>query len=426
MRKRMTAFRYIALLIFVSACFSSDVRLVDPGNLTTDSGDVQKSNLLVTVEVDSGLANALGWTGARVPDAEVVVRRGPRDEDWDTLFTDQSGEADFGKLIPGQFQVWARRQLSQTEMTQAAQAGWDVRALGGGFRTAAGGKAAQINLGLSPDEPGSLVISEFAYRAASPPALHEEYNFGGFIEIYNNSDSTTYLDGMVIGNAWTLTRDYSPSWPCSEHAIYRVDPDGLWTLWFEAFPGSGNEYPIQPGEAVVVATDAIDHSALYPGLLDLTDADFEFFGPADVDNPSVPNMIDLSGLVMWGGHGLYFSSLEPVVFLARPVIREQLPSVRPHNQAPWFRIPTEKILDVATFRASQETIDESKECSRMVHFGFDHLEARFTERYPPEVTPKLSMQRYVLLDLAGRLILQDTRTTAADFWEAPFSPGRVP
>ncbi len=123
---------------------------------------------------------------------------------------------------------------------------------------------------------------------------------------------------------------------------------------------------------------------------------------------------------------MYFDRLDAVVFLAQPVSREDLPSARPDDQATWVRIPTEKILDVATFRISAEVGDESNECSRMVHADFDRLEARFTEHYPPHVTPKLSMHRHVLQDLAGRLILQDTRTTAADFWEAPFSPGRVP
>lgn len=46
-----------------------------------------------------------------------------------------------------------------------------------------------------------------------------------------------------------------------------------------AFPGSGGEHPILPGEVKVVATSAIDHTPVHPDLFDLSSADFEIRGP---------------------------------------------------------------------------------------------------------------------------------------------------
>lgn len=54
---------------------------------------------------------------------------------------------------------------------------------------------------------------------------------------------------------------------------------------------TGREYPILPGQLVVVAADAINHS-LYARAVDLSGADWEFFNPlgSDYDVPGVPNV----------------------------------------------------------------------------------------------------------------------------------------
>ena len=73
------------------------------------------------------------------------------------------------------------------------------------------------------------------------------------------------------------------------------DIDGV-TYIFQ-FPGSPGEtnHPIRPGQFMVLAVDAVDHKALFPGSVDLSRADWEFynqFSPEDIDNPSVPNLIN--------------------------------------------------------------------------------------------------------------------------------------
>jgi hypothetical protein len=80
-------------------------------------------------------------------------------------------------------------------------------------------------------------------------------------------------------------------------------------------PGTGTQYPVKPGESIVLAQTAINHKSPFTGsdgktisvrdpslTIDLSGADFEtYYAPflpkplaSDVDNPSVPNVDVLS------------------------------------------------------------------------------------------------------------------------------------
>ena len=64
------------------------------------------------------------------------------------------------------------------------------------------------------------------------------------------------------------------------------------------FPGSGRDYPIQPGKEVVVAINAINHKEFNSKSIDLSSANFEIYDESsnpnfsDTDNPNVPNLIN--------------------------------------------------------------------------------------------------------------------------------------
>ncbi len=358
-------------------------QLVDPGTAPGEPGDVPKPGLSMTLMLDSaslGLAEALGWTDGRVPGAEVILQRGAVITQRDTLRTDEAGSAGIENLVPGEYKAWASRVLTPAELAQAETAGWDVRVLGGSGKFPITGAPQQAILELSPDRPGSLVISEWYFTAIVPPAQTSLYYFPGYVEIYNNSDSTIFLDGKIFGAGWSISKDLTGR-PCSDDRL-RNDPLGIFARFMHAFPGSGTEHPLAPGAAVVVATDGIDHTALVEGTIDLSGADFEFFGNADVDNPAVPNMIDV-GLEPWLlGHGLFFLPLgggAEVPFIAEPVDIAGLPVLfDPSSVATpraFVRYPADKILDVATFRDRLNTEALGLvECLRMVNVRFDRVE----------------------------------------------------
>jgi len=275
------------------------------------------------------------------------------------------------------------------------------------------------------------VISELSLPLARL-ASGEDYRYGQFIELYNNSDTTIYLDGKVVVRGQIFgVRDRVPRFPCDDMQEWQADPDGIWTKYIEAFPGSGRTYPLAPGRTVVVATDAVDHREFHPGLQDLSRAEFEFIGPADVDNPSAANMRTLGEV--WGGgiltHGLDFGLTDVVTVVADPVDvgslpQENLPGVASPEH---WRIPRDKVLDVLSAaptpaqEANMTFLDP--QCPRYTHENFDRQRAAVVDHSKLD-----GIQRRVFTTLPdGRKILLRTKTSARDFVARyPATPGLIP
>jgi hypothetical protein len=409
-------------LVLVTGCYSGEGHLLDPGGASSQPGDVKKTGLTLTVVADSALAAALGWEENVVAGAEVIVQRGSDPKDRDTVLTDETGVVRLEDLVRGRYKTWGWRQLDEDERALAHAAGFDVWALGNGFGTRVPTTAP---LPLFPDEPGSLVISEME---PAPKWFVGDgyYRDTGYIELYNNSDTTIYLDGKVIGQVRIKAMD-TESIPCAEEAWHSIDPEGLWIIMLEAFPGSGRDYPLPPGELVLVAVDAIDHSPFHPGAIDLSHADFEFAGPA-VDNPEVPNMVDVGLRPSPLGHGLSGLALgTPVV--AEPLDVASLPRGWTESGLEMARIPAEKILDVATLQPDYDLAATmgNTECELLIHPNFDRLEGRLYYGGQDESVWNLAIHRRVAgVRTDGRLLLQRTRTTAVDFFVAARSPGVIP
>ena len=414
-------------LLFVCSACEHWIGLVEPGAAdSTDVGDdgvVQRATLTVTVTVsgeDQVLAELIGSTGGVLRDAEVVVERLESTEGPQTATTDAAGKVQFEELLTGDYSISVIRVLAPGELAQFPSEDTDVNAFGGGRRAEVSAPSTEVMLEAVAGRRGSLVISEVYITHP------EHYTLGDFIEVYNNSDTVIHLAGKVIFLAMVWLRDYPSPRSCAEMETWREDPEGIWTRWIYAFPTSGNVC-LNPGEAVVVATDAIDHGDFYPGLLDLSDADFEFMGPSDVDNPRVPNMVTQGDHWDPGlhGHGLYFNGLEKVLAVANPVDVGSLPiDYLPVVTPRFWRIPAEKILDVLTASPTPELEAahfQDALCARFVH-------ERFDRQYAALIDPDAlnGIQRRVFTTLPdGRKILLRTRTSARDFLAGAPSPGFI-
>ncbi len=133
---------------------------------------------------------------------------------------------------------------------------------------------------ISVAHKSGIVINEIYYAGPKNKAF---YFYDQFVELYNTSDSTLYLDGLMIARARQARHP----------EIETIDFVQVLNLFqFPGEPLTGREYPIEPGQFVVVAADAIDHSQYIAAALDLHNADWEFvdhYG-GDIDNPDVPNV----------------------------------------------------------------------------------------------------------------------------------------
>lgn len=122
----------------------------------------------------------------------------------------------------------------------------------------------------------NLVINEIFYAGSDRSTF---YFYDQFIELYNASTQTVYLDGMVLCRArQTLNPD-----------IEIIDyVQVLYVFQFPGTPLTGTDYPLEPGEYITVAGDAVDHSQYVSSALDLSLAEWEFYNPyaGEVDNPA--------------------------------------------------------------------------------------------------------------------------------------------
>ena len=127
----------------------------------------------------------------------------------------------------------------------------------------------------------NIVINEIYYAG---PQNKSHYFYDQFVELYNRSDSTVYLDGLILCRG----RQY--------HNPLMDSLDYVQVLYVYQFPGEplvGREYPLAAHQFAVVAMDAFDHSKYIDTALDLSTADWEFYNPyaSDVDNPA-PNVVN--------------------------------------------------------------------------------------------------------------------------------------
>jgi hypothetical protein len=374
---------------------------------------------------DAAVGSDLGWTAGGVPGAEVRIEREGAVTSRQTGQTDSGGVVRFAGILTGRYRVSTVRLLSVQEQGALDASRADVNALGGGGTVEATAPATDTALVASAGTRGSVTISEWSfYIPIFPGGL--QYPFGGFVELYNNADTTVYLDGMIFGAGFEDTFDY-PNWPCRAYEPLRNDPAGIWTQYVYLFPGSGRDHPVAPGQVVVVATDAIDHGAVVPGGLDLRGADFEWVGGADVDNPVAANMIDVgSRAFTLFGHGYFSFETDAVPFIAEPLDVNALPSARdPFTGWEFRRVPGDRLMDVAAFRVDGSSFTTLVPCPQMVNVNFDRQELVYSVANPEG---RHSLQRRVLAVLSdGRKILQRTRTSARDFESRePRTPGWIP
>lgn len=412
-----------------SGCESGSEPIQPPPADTTDGGGtVQRGALTVTLTVSgeaAQVASALGAGGSGLPGVEVTIQRVGSAEQFRQV-TDSTGQVRFEGLLSGHYDVALVRLLTEAEVRSVSQALGpdfaDVNAFGGGGFAEVESPSSQASFDAVAGRRGSLVISEMYQHASLGTAT--QYMFGRYLELYNNADTTVYLDGMLLVQGIVLLSE-NPERPCSVMEQWHLDEDGIWSQWHVQFPGSGSTYPVRPGEAAVVATDAIDHRSFGSDLYDLSGADFEGFGSQDVDNPRVPNLIDV-GVLRWEfagiGHGWYPGSAG-ITVLVQPVDTAGLPT----EDFPGFRyprhrrIPASAIVDLATFLEVPEANLFAPYCNNLVPPAFDRRPARVLNQ---QLTTSIARKPLATLP-DGRVILQRTRTSASDFTRSAPSPGRV-
>lgn len=114
----------------------------------------------------------------------------------------------------------------------------------------------------------------------------KQYNGDQYVRIYNNTDQVLYADGLILlESKFTTTMKYQSVTPDIMNEAMAVQSVAV-------VPGSGTDYPVQPGESFIICDNAINHLEANPNSIDLSGANVEWYleSKADADNPDVPNM----------------------------------------------------------------------------------------------------------------------------------------
>jgi hypothetical protein len=431
-----------AALLACVMCIHGETTVVEP------AAKGPSDTLALTIVPDGGeaaAAAALGWT-AGIPGAEVILAPSAEPKGWgagdtatgpplDTLKTDSAGHVSIANLAPGWYYVEVRRWLTDSERVRLSP-GTDLI----GFMTQQTVERGPVTLFLPGSHRRSIVISEVSnfYQWLGGNSS-DSYTLGGYVELANNADTTVYLDGLAIG-LFGVALEGSPPDPatCAGSATYVNDPNGVWVSAMDSLPGTGRDYPLAPGGVALIATNAIDHRPLSPVWgQDLSHANFECIGSADADNPGVPNCIGLpvGTNPTWAApHGMIFSyDLASAVVVALPVDTASLPKVQWFTaQFGWIaRIPRDRILDMLGAFWSHLITPVNELCPIFVNRAFDGQPAPlFWTELPDGDWHDLgaySIQRKVAFTRPdGRKLLQDTRSTEADFFVGLRTPFQLP
>lgn len=152
---------------------------------------------------------------------------------------------------------------------------------------------------LSIKAKGNDFIIEEIFFVGTLTPEGKQYFGDQYIKLYNNTDKVLYADGLVLADSKFLTvtkRDYTPNIMKEAFAV-----EGMVQI-----PGTGTQYPVQPGASIVIAEQGINHKENNPNSLDLSKANFENYYPPrvkDIDSPTVTNNINLYGILIFNNRG---------------------------------------------------------------------------------------------------------------------------
>ncbi|WP_052266231.1 DUF4876 domain-containing protein [Pedobacter kyungheensis] len=397
--------------------------------------------------------------GKLLPKAKIVITfKSAKNNLIQQYITKSDGTVSLDSISPGVYDISASIKIQPAEYTALTGEKVDKEIV---FNASEKSRAItiedqqHIELKLISGSTGPWVIKQI-YYAGSNTTTGASFR-DQFIEIYNNSDSVLYADSLYVAEAlgiqnFTSTNIYRQNngqydWSKSQDMPTTIDANNnyIYTRALVMIPGTGKQYPVKPGESIVLAQTALNHKAPFTGsdgktitvrdpslTVDLSGADFEaYYAPflakplaSDIDNPSVPNVDVLS----YNGTDLIFDNpgrMGYVIFKNKGTVDiRKLPQYPYPTLAPpaastdkYYQIPIDFIIDGVE-------VQPSSAASRVPKKLGATLDALYT--YAPNgAYSSQSVIRKTEAIVNGRRILKDTNNSAEDFDYLPLAAPRA-
>ncbi len=184
--------------------------------------------------------------------------------------TTENGTAVVTGLVPGIYKV--------TATATTVSGGFTYTISGSEASASIVEDGTKVSLKVAAAKESALLFKEIYYTGCAfkdTTGIDADYFRDQYYEIYNNSDQTVYADSLCIAETRYAYYDFSfmYTWDIPNPENY-VFCSVIWQM-----PGTGKDYPIKPGESIVVAQWATNHKAkkLTNGgsPVDLSGAEFE-------------------------------------------------------------------------------------------------------------------------------------------------------
>ena len=402
---KLTSLFKVALAVVIATGFTA----------CSDDDDVKLANLNVQLDI------AETFSGLDASNMYVYITN-TIDNAKDSALTNADGIATFIDLAPGTYNVSASMALT-VEQASAAAGYYEEMTL----------NAVQNDVELMPDvtrevtielngTPGaSLVIKEFYYNGANDPTYSVMFK-DQFVEIYNNSSEVVYADGLYLAGL-AVQADGSDA---NDTPIALDLTEYVYATKILQVPGSGQEYPIEPGSSIVICLNAVDYTdggAKADITVDLSGADFETYAIPwleslgrqgssyfDLDNADVPNMTCIYNFIEnYGWFNFDIKSASIVIFRNDNFEVETV--ANPEKENPGFsdyfvKINVDDIIDGIDMMRDADK-GAFKRLPSTVDAGFKYVEgSTYTSK---------SVRRKVAKEVNGRKILMDSNNSTKDF-----------
>lgn len=333
-----------------------------------------------------------------VRNAKVILKSNLLGKEYN-LVSDSNGTVKTSGIISDKYYVTAIREMTPEEMfIISGSAVPDVKLINKNIRVVElnAGNSQTIMLGMDAAVGNSpLIISEIY---ACGPQGSGLYYHDKYVEVFNNSDSVLYLDSVMIAVQFSS----------SVYGLnYRDDPEYIHSKSIWIFPGTGHDYPIQPGQFVLCAEDAIDHRINAPNSVDQSHADFEFYkdDAPDIDNPAVPNMIKI---YQQAGNDWLIGGEKGALVIAK----FHADSLIPYDDQ--FLIPYRALYDGVEYSDDPTQLDK-----KILNQGIDASATGGIQFYTGK-----SMERILVSD-NGKKKMKDENNSSVDFMIiSPPTPGK--
>lgn len=139
-------------------------------------------------------------------------------------------------------------------------------------RVVVSGADVSLSLELTYALAMPLVIKEIYCGGCPKTPAQGTYQSDQYVIVHNNSPERQYLDSLCIGSVAPYNSNAANAWKDKDGNLPSFLPINEAVLMV---PGSGTDFPLEPGEdAVLALRGAIDHSVEYPLSVNLNKPDY--------------------------------------------------------------------------------------------------------------------------------------------------------